>query len=103
MNKMKIVVRGIRDEVVKDELKAIIREYCECDRVYTKGYYSGTMQSGHLRGLEIYLTGSNSLVGRILYDTASGKPKSYTVVKRRRVVKVYALKYGHKPAIKCRV
>ena len=89
---MKIVVRGIRDEVVKDEVKAIIREYCECDSVYTKGYYSGRMQSGHLRGLEIYPTGSNSLVGRILYDVSSGTPKSYTVVKRRRVVKTYALK-----------
>lgn len=92
MNKMKIVVRGIRDEVVKDEVKAIIREFCECDNVYTKGFFSGRKQSGHLRGLEIYSTGSNSLVGRILYDVASGKPKSYTVVKRRRVVKTYALK-----------
>lgn len=89
---MKIIVRGIRGEDVKDEVKSIIREYCECDSVYTKGYYSGRMQSGHLRGLEICQTGSNSLVGRVLYDVASGTPKSYTVVKRRRVVKVYALK-----------
>lgn len=89
---MKIVVRGIRGEAVKDEVKDIIREYCEWDSVFAKGYYSGRMQSGHLRGFEIYPTGSNSLVGRILYDVASGKPKSYTVVKRRRVVMVYALK-----------
>lgn len=94
MNKMKIVVRGIRDERLKEEVKAIIREYCECDSVYTKGYYSGRMQSGHLRGVEIYPTGSTSMIGRILFDVSSGTPKRYTVVKRRCVVKTYVLKEG---------
>ena len=89
---MKIIVRGIRDELLKEEVKAIIREFCDCDSVYTKGFFSAKNQSGHLRGVEIYPTGSSSLVGRILFDVASGTPKRYTVVKRRRVVKVYALK-----------
>lgn len=71
---MKIIVRGIRDEKLKEEVKAIIREFCEYDSVYTKGYYSGRMQSGHLRGVEIYPTESSSLVGRILFDVASGTP-----------------------------
>lgn len=88
---MKIVVRGIRNDQLKAEVKAIICEFCECDSVYAKGFFSGRMQSGHLRGVEIYPTGSNSLVGRILFDVASGKPKAYTVVKRRRVVKTYRL------------
>ena len=91
---MKIVVRGIRDELLKEEVKAIIREFCECDSVYAKGYYSGRMQSGHLRGVEIYPTGSSSLVGCILFEVASGTPKRYTVLKRRRVVKSYALTVG---------
>lgn len=36
---MKITVRGISDERIKDEVKAIIREYCECDSVYAKGFF----------------------------------------------------------------
>lgn len=91
---MKIVVRGIRDEQLKEEVKAIIREFCEYDSVYAKGFFTGRMQSGHLRGVEIYPAGSSSLVGRILFDVASGTPKRYTVVKRRRVVKSYALTEG---------
>ena len=89
---MKIVVRGIRDEAVKDEVKAIISEFCACESVYAKSFWSGEYKTGCLRGVDIYPTGSNSLVGRILYDVASGTPKSYTVVKRRQVVKTYALK-----------
>lgn len=88
---MKIVVRGIRDELLKEEVKAIIREFCECDSVHAKGFFSGRNQSGHLRGVEIYPTGSTSMIGRITFNIASRTPKSYVVIKRRRAVKTYAL------------
>lgn len=94
MNKMKITVRGIKDEMLKEEVKAIIREFCDCESVYAKGFFSGEWQTGYLRCVEIYPTGSSSLVGRILFDVASGTPKRYTVVKRRQVVKTYALREG---------
>lgn len=86
---MKIIVRGISEETTKTEVKAIIREFCDCESVYAKGDFSN---KGNLKGIEIYPTGSNSLVGYILYDVESRTPKYYTVVKRRRPVKVYALK-----------
>ena len=89
MNKMKIVVRGIRDELLKEEVKAIIREFCERENVYAKADLSN---KGNLKGVRVYPTGSKSLVGYISYDVASGKPKTYTVVKRRQVVRTYSLK-----------
>lgn len=88
---MKIIVRGISEEITKDELKAIIREFCEYESVYAK---ADTSNKGNLKGLEIYPTGSSSLVGRILFDVASRTPKRYVVIKRHRVVKSYALKEG---------
>lgn len=91
---MKITVRGIRDAMLKEEVKEIIREYCEWENVYAKAFWSGEHQTGHLRGVEIYPTGSNALVGRILYDVASRTPKRYTVIKRRQLVKAYELKEG---------
>ena len=89
---MKITVRGIKDEMLKEEVKAIIREYCDCGSVYAIGYWSGVHQTGRFRGVEIYPTGSKSKIGVIVYDVDSGTPKRYTVIKRRRVVKLYALK-----------
>lgn len=47
MNKMKIVVRGIKDEMLKEEVKAIIHEYCECESVYAKADLSN---KGNLKG-----------------------------------------------------
>lgn len=88
---MKIVVRGIRDEVVKDEVKAIIREFCECENVYAKTDLS---KKGNLKGVEIYPTGSKSKIGAIVYDVASRTPKRYTVIKRRQLVKTYVLREG---------
>lgn len=88
---MKIIVRGINEETTKAEVKAIIREYCECDSVYTRGFL-GNNAVGYLRVVEIYPTGSTSMIGRILFDVDSGAPKFYKVVKRRRVVKTYTLK-----------
>ena len=91
---MKIVVRGIKDEILKEEVKAIIREYCKCDSVYAKGFFSGRYQGGHLRGVEIYPTGSKSMIGFILYDVYTRKPKVYVGINRRQVVKTYRLKEG---------
>lgn len=91
---MKITVRGIKDEMLKEEVKAIIREFCDCESVYARGYWSGEFQLGHLREVEIYPTGSKSKIGKILYETYSREPKSYTVIKRRQVVKTYTLREG---------
>ena len=46
---MKIVVRGIDDEMLKEEVKAIIREFCECENVYAKADLS---KKGNLKGEE---------------------------------------------------
>ena len=89
MNKMKIVVRGISEETTKDELKAIIREYCEHESVYAKAAFSN---KGNLKGVEVYPVGSMKLIGYISYDVISGKPDYYAHIKLRRPVKVYALK-----------
>lgn len=89
---MKIVVRGIRGEAVKDEVKAIIREFCACESVYAKSFWSGEYKTGHLRAVEIYPTGSRSKIGFILYDVYTRKPKVYAVIKRRQVVRTYSLK-----------
>ena len=89
---MKIIARGM-SESTKDEVKDIIKAFCECNSVYAKCDLSN---KGNLKGVEVYPTGSKSLIGYILYDVASGTPKYYTVVKRRRPVKVYALKEGGK-------
>lgn len=89
MNKMKIVVRGISDEVVKDEVKAIIREFCELENVYAKADLSN---KGNLKGVKIYPSGSKSLVGYISYDVASMAAVYYTLISRRMPVKTYALK-----------
>lgn len=89
---MKITVRGIKDEMLKEEVKAIIREFCDCESVYARGFWSGKFQSGHLRGVEIYPTGSKSMIGFMPYDAYSRKPKHYTIIKRRQVVKTYALR-----------
>lgn len=56
---MKIVVRGISEETTKDEIKAIIREYCECESVYAKADLSN---KGNLKGVKIYPSGSKSLL-----------------------------------------
>lgn len=86
---MKIIVRGISEETTKAEVKAIIREFCERENVYAKADLSN---KGNLKGVEVYPVGSMMLIGYISYDVESRTPKRYTVVKRRRVVKVYALK-----------
>lgn len=91
MNKMKITVRGIKDGMLKDEVKAIIREFCDRESVYARGFWSGEYQTGHLRGVEIFPTGSKSRVGVIIYDAYTRKPKRYTVIKRRKLVKAYSL------------
>ena len=88
---MKIIVRGVRDEMLKEEIKAIICEYCECDSVYASGFWSGEYQTGHLRGVDVYPVGSKSRIGFILYEGHLRGPKSYTVIKRRQVVKTYVL------------
>lgn len=89
---MKITVRGIKDEMTKEEVKAIIREFCDCESVYARGFWSGKFQSGHLRGVEIYPTHSKAMIGFIQYDTYTRKPNVYVVLKLRQVVKTYALK-----------
>ena len=86
---MKITVRGIKDAMLKEEVKAIIREFCECESVYAKGDFS---KKGNLKGIEIYPTDSKSLIGYLLYDVVSKAPRCYAVIKRRQVVKTYALK-----------
>ena len=93
---MKITVRGIKDEMSKEEVEAIICEFCDCENVYARGFWSGKFQSEHLRGVEVYPTGSKSMIGFIHYDAYSRKPKYYTVIKRRQVVKTYALNKGGK-------
>lgn len=89
---MEITIRGIKDEMLKEEVKAVIREFCDCESVYARGFWSGEYQTGHLRGVEIYPTGSKSKIGKILYDVESRTPKRYTVIKSRQVVKMYSLK-----------
>lgn len=89
---MEIIVRGIKDEMLKEEVKAIIRKFCDRERVYAKGFWSGEHQTGRLRFVEVYPVGSKSLIGHILYDVYSRTPKYYTVVNRRQVVKTYALR-----------
>ena len=88
---MKIIVRGIRDELLKEEVKAIIRGFCECESVYAKADFS---KKGNLKGVKIYPTGSKALIGYVSYHIVSGKPTSYAVINRRQVVKAYALKEG---------
>jgi hypothetical protein len=88
---MKIVVRGISEETTKDEIKAIIREFCELENVYAKADLSN---KGNLKGVKIYPTASKSMIGYISYDVTSRTPKFYTVIKRRQVVKTYRLKAG---------
>lgn len=86
---MKIIVRGISEETTKDEIKAIIHEYCECESVYAKADLSN---KGNLKGVKIYPSGSKSLVGYISYDVASMTAVYYTLISRRAPVKTYALK-----------
>ena len=86
---MKIVVRGIRDEAVKDEIKAIIRAFCKCESVYAKADLSN---KGNLKGVKVYPTGSKSLVGYISYDVTSRTAVYYTLINRRQVVRTYMLK-----------
>ena len=88
---MKIVARGISEETTKAEVKAIIREFCEHESVYAKAAFSN---KGNLKGVEVYPVGSMMLIGYISYDVVSGKPDYYAHIKRRRVVKTYALKEG---------
>lgn len=88
MNKMKITVRGISDAMLKEEVKAIIREFCDCESVYAKGDFS---KKRNLKGVEIYPAGSKSLIGYIAYAVVSKAPKCYVVFKRRQVVKTYSL------------
>lgn len=86
---MKIIVRGISDEGIKEEVKAIIREYCECESVYAKTDLSN---KGNLKGVKIYASGSKSLIGYISYDVASMTAVYYRLISRRKPVKTYALK-----------
>ena len=86
---MKIIVRGISEETTKDEIKAIIREFCERESVYVKADFS---KKGNLKGVKIYPTGSKALIGYVSYHVVSGKPTSYAVINRRQVVKTYTLK-----------
>lgn len=88
---MKIVVRGISDKFVKEEIKAIIREYCEYESVYVRADFS---KKGNLKGVKIYPVGSKALIGYVSYYVVSGKPTSYAVINRRQAVKTYALKEG---------
>lgn len=88
---MKIIVRGISEETTKEEVKAIIREFCERESVYVKADLSN---KGNLKGVKIYPSGSKSMIGYISYDVVSGKPDYYVHIKRRNVVKTYALKEG---------
>lgn len=86
---MKIVVRGIRDEVVKEEVKAIIRELCECESVYAKVDLSN---KGNMKGVKIYPSGLKSMIGYISYDVVSVKPDYYARINRRQLVKTYVLR-----------
>ena len=88
---MKITVRGIKDEMLKEEVKAILREFCERESVYAKADISN---KGNLKGVKVYPTGSKSLVGYISYDVTSRTAVYYTLINRRQVVKSYALKEG---------
>lgn len=91
---MKIIVKGISDGMLKEEVKVIIREFCDCENVYARGLWSGEYQTGHLRGVEIYPIGSESMIGFIKYDVYTRKPNIYVVLKRRDGVKTHALKEG---------
>ena len=102
---MKIIVRGISEETTKDEIKAIIREFCKLENVYAKAdiefcklenvYAKADLSNkGNLKGVEVYPVGSMMLIGYISYDVVSGKPTSYAVINRRQVVKTYVLKEG---------
>lgn len=86
---MKIIVRGISEETTKDEIKAIIHEYCECESVYAKADLS---KKGNLRGVKIYPSGSKSMIGYVAYDVTLGVPDYYVVINRCTVVKVYRLR-----------
>lgn len=88
---MKIIVRGISEETTKDEVKAIIRAFCKCESVYAKPDLSN---KGNLKGVKIYPTGLKGLIGYVSYHVVSGKPVSYAVINRRRVVKTYSLREG---------
>ena len=88
---MKIVVRGISEEKIKDEVKEVIRAFCKCESVYAKAELSN---KGNLKGVKIYSTGSKSLVGYISYDVSSRTAVYYTLINRRQPVKTYALKEG---------
>ena len=85
---MKIIVRGISEETTKDEIKAIIREFCEYESVYAKAAFSN---KGNLKSVEVYPVGSMMLIGYISYDVVLGKPTSYALINRRQVVKTYTL------------
>lgn len=89
MNKMKIVVRGISEETTKDEVKVIIRAFCEFESVYAKADISN---KGNLKGVKIYPTGSKAIIGYVSYCVVSGKPTSYAVINHRQPVNTYALK-----------
>lgn len=89
MNKMKIIVRGITDEMFKEEVKEIIRAFCKCESVYAKADLSN---KGNLKGVKVYPTGSKSLVGYISYDVTSITAVYYTLINRRQVVRTYMLK-----------
>lgn len=86
---MKIVVRGISEETTKDEVKAIIRMYCDHESVCAK---AETSNKGNLKGVEIYPAGSKALIGYIAYDVLSRTPVHYVVINRRLVTKAYNLK-----------
>lgn len=86
---MKIIVRGISEETTKAEVKAIIRKFCERESIYAKADLSN---KGNLKGVKIYPSGSKSMIGYILYDIVLREPVYYTHIKRREVVKTYALK-----------
>lgn len=86
---MKIIVRGIEDEMLKEEVKAIIREFCEHESVYAKADLSN---KGNLKGVKIYPNASKSMIGYILYDIVLREPVYYTHIKRRRVVKNIRIK-----------
>lgn len=88
---MKIMIRGIYDGIKKDEIKKIIKEFCNCENVYAKADVS---RNGNIKGVAVYPTGSKSIVGYISYLPDLKTPKVYIVLKRRRLVKSYALNEG---------
>lgn len=86
---MKITVRGIYDDMKKEEIKHIIRDFCNCENVYAKADVS---RNGNIKGVTVYPTGSKSIVGYISYLPDLKTPKVYIVIKRRQVVKTYTLR-----------